>query len=479
MILKYLFQNLGGKSAILTALTVCLGARASSTQRANSLESLIKEGALQATIVVTISNSGALQFKGDVYGESIIVERRFKRNGPNTFKTMSIDHRRVSDKKDEVIAICDNYNIQVDNPLSVLTQETAKKFLVNSTPQDLYEFFMRATQLEQLSFDYAYALDRMKSMQTSLNAAKRSWPSLEEQVENLRVQLITISEQKEMVQKKEKLRAEVLWADIECREKEIQVKEFQIASESNQIISNNDMLEVLKQKLTETNESLKISDEEITSLYKSKRPLNEELSRLINNVSGIKIEINHNESVQREINTEVTKAKKELSKLEAKIDECAKTTDLTKLKKEAEVSKLEEGILENNFKISETEDQIKKNLDELESIEKSLERAQKIFNNDQETLLELNNDLDKAKLASKEKIRFFGENITEVVKQIKLKIKDFVCEPVGPIGMFVELADPTWSIPMDAIIGSHLRSFITHDHRDRKLLENILKSFKW
>ena len=114
----------------MTALTVCLGARASSTQRATSLESLIKEGALEGRVIVKISNSGEMKFKGDLYGNSISIERKFKRNGPNSFKIKSGENGRIiSDKKDEVIAICDNFNIQVDNPLSVLTQETAKKLI--------------------------------------------------------------------------------------------------------------------------------------------------------------------------------------------------------------------------------------------------------------------------------------------------------------------------------------------------------------
>jgi chromosome segregation ATPase len=36
---------IGGKSAILTAIVICLGAKATFTQRANNLRSLIREGA--------------------------------------------------------------------------------------------------------------------------------------------------------------------------------------------------------------------------------------------------------------------------------------------------------------------------------------------------------------------------------------------------------------------------------------------------
>jgi structural maintenance of chromosomes protein 6 len=37
-------HNGSGKSAILTALTICLGGKANATNRATSLKSLIKEG---------------------------------------------------------------------------------------------------------------------------------------------------------------------------------------------------------------------------------------------------------------------------------------------------------------------------------------------------------------------------------------------------------------------------------------------------
>ena len=42
--------------------------------------------------------------------------------------------------------------LQVDNPIAVLNQDTAKTFLFKCDPDKLYTFFMRATQVQYLEF---------------------------------------------------------------------------------------------------------------------------------------------------------------------------------------------------------------------------------------------------------------------------------------------------------------------------------------
>lgn len=92
-------RNGSGKSAILTALTVGLGARANVTNRGASVKSndspeiirlshdflfdnasafssgFIKKGKNTATIEVTLLNRGPTAYKPDVYGESITIFR--------------------------------------------------------------------------------------------------------------------------------------------------------------------------------------------------------------------------------------------------------------------------------------------------------------------------------------------------------------------------------------------------------------------
>lgn len=151
-------NNGSGKSALLTALTVCLGGRASTTQRASSLASLVREGAeynrplfhhvpnplqpSQALIRVTLANAGEFNaFRPERYGDAIVIERRFgaQSGAVNRYACFSAAGRLVSERREEVAQICDHFGIQVDNPLAVLSQETAKRFLASAKPKELYE----------------------------------------------------------------------------------------------------------------------------------------------------------------------------------------------------------------------------------------------------------------------------------------------------------------------------------------------------
>lgn len=50
-------RSLGGKSAVLVGLSVCLGARATSTNRAEKIADLVRKGAQYANIESHISSS--------------------------------------------------------------------------------------------------------------------------------------------------------------------------------------------------------------------------------------------------------------------------------------------------------------------------------------------------------------------------------------------------------------------------------------
>ena len=79
-------ENGSGKSAVLTALTLCLGGKASDTNRGGSLKTFVKEGQEHGSLVVKIKNAGSDAYQNDVYGDSILVERHFSKSGSSGFK---------------------------------------------------------------------------------------------------------------------------------------------------------------------------------------------------------------------------------------------------------------------------------------------------------------------------------------------------------------------------------------------------------
>eukprot|EP00752_Nemacystus_decipiens_P012922 g11436.t1 len=142
-------RNGSGKSAILAALQICLGARAHLTHRAKKMTDFIRHGWKgDAVIEVTLLNN-KYGFKFEEYGDSITVRRTIKQPSGGSFALLGRDKVVKSRDKADLFRMLDVFNIQVDNPCAVLEQENSKKFLQGNA-QDKYSFLMRAADLDQI-----------------------------------------------------------------------------------------------------------------------------------------------------------------------------------------------------------------------------------------------------------------------------------------------------------------------------------------
>lgn len=160
-------QNGSGKSAILTALIIGLGAKANATNRSSSIKGndnsiyfclirnlfffnfylkqyawtlswikfdtcstdLIKTGESSATIEVHISNDGSDSYEYGKYGNRIIVVRQIAASGSSTYKLKNASGNVISTSRAELLKLILYMNIQVDNPVCVMTQDASRGFL--------------------------------------------------------------------------------------------------------------------------------------------------------------------------------------------------------------------------------------------------------------------------------------------------------------------------------------------------------------
>ena len=159
-------QNGSGKSAILAAIQICLGAGARRTNRARNLKELVRKDSTGqcAKIRVTVLNGGDDGYLQDVYGETITVERTIAlKGGYNGYKLLDHEGVEKSRSKKDLDDLLDRLNIQVENPVAILDQEEAKKFLTGKA-SDKYAFYMKATELERIDRTYQTTLDSMNDM---------------------------------------------------------------------------------------------------------------------------------------------------------------------------------------------------------------------------------------------------------------------------------------------------------------------------
>lgn len=84
-----------------------------------------------AEVTIQLKNQGDEAYKYDLYGDSIVITRRFTKEGSSSYKIKSRDGKIISTKREELSAICDHMNIQVDNPMNVLTQGNLGTWLIS------------------------------------------------------------------------------------------------------------------------------------------------------------------------------------------------------------------------------------------------------------------------------------------------------------------------------------------------------------
>lgn len=107
-------QNGSGKSAILAAIQICLGAGARRTHRAANLKAMVRQDHVNppthAKISVTLRNEGQDAFRGELFGRKITVERTIslRSGGFNGYKLYDQNMKEVSKSRKDLDDMLDH-----------------------------------------------------------------------------------------------------------------------------------------------------------------------------------------------------------------------------------------------------------------------------------------------------------------------------------------------------------------------------------
>ena len=212
-------RNGSGKSAILAALMLCLGVKASDTHRGKRLSEMIRKGHEGSAFVrVTLLNEGDEAFRPAVYGDRITIQRQITKTTSN-FKLYGADGKVHSTKKQDLVEMLDFLNVQIDNPCCILDQTSSKEFLKGSDSEK-YNFFLRATDLEKLKRQHQEMLDERALQQARVVAAEEHLPKVEAELKQAKEALDQCQALGTLETKRKHVQLMFFWANVEKKEAE-------------------------------------------------------------------------------------------------------------------------------------------------------------------------------------------------------------------------------------------------------------------
>lgn len=113
--------------------------------------------------------------------------------------------------------------------------DAARQFLSASQPADKYKFFLRGTQLSQLSEEYQTCLESIQSMQKTVKRKSEGLPDLEEALEDAMSRFEEARKAREQRHKADDLKKELAWAHVASKEAELRERTTEAAKLANRL----------------------------------------------------------------------------------------------------------------------------------------------------------------------------------------------------------------------------------------------------
>ncbi|KAN0139913.1 P-loop containing nucleoside triphosphate hydrolase protein [Lactarius tabidus] len=470
-------HNGSGKSAVLTAITVALGGKATATGRGNGLKAFIREGQPAAEVSIHLKNQGEEAYKHDLYGDSIVITRRFTREGSSSYKIKSRDGKVVSTKREELSAICDHMNVQVDNPMNVLTQDAARQFLSSSHPSDKYKFFLRGTQLSQLSEEYETCLENISQTSKVLMRKKEAIPDLQAHYKEVLTRFEEASKAREQRHKADELKKELAWAHVASKQDEVTEKATELHKLQQRIPKIQRSLDGADAKFEEATAAVQKYEREhenlgnIDHLIERKKELNETMRGNRTKISKLKED-------ERSLSENLSNTKAAIQRLENRIEaEKARIAEYSRSKQDELNQRLQDAILgvqaaETNLKQSAV--LVREKEEEANSLRRQGDGVESEVQTARNSVVGLQEQIQRCTEQQNNSLAPYGRDIKNVLERIK-GMRWHGQMPLGPLGVYVKAKDRVWANLLRNVLGGHMASFVVTDGRDLPVLKKLLR----
>uniref|UniRef100_A0A3B3YQ43 Structural maintenance of chromosomes protein 6 n=1 Tax=Poecilia mexicana TaxID=48701 RepID=A0A3B3YQ43_9TELE len=477
-------NNGSGKSAILTGLIVGLGGKATMTNRGVSLKDFVKTGESTADVIVKLRNRGADAYKKDLYGDYITVEQRISSDGSRGYKLKSKSGQLVSNKKEELVAVLDHFNIQLDNPVSILSQEMSKQFLHSKNESDKYKFFMKATLLEQMKRDYIHIKHTETITRQQVERQEECLKDLKQEFLQKKERYESLSSFSDLKENLESLKKQMAWCLVRDKEQSIQQLKEEIQKEEKDK-KHEDNLHLCQSKLAQMEKRLQVIKKRADSLREEQKLLKEDNLNFKQQAKIVNKAHKEQELVYFRALNKLKQTEREQNLLQEKINKAKASERLNnsgetrRSRQQATLGELQEQLAELKRTCSQLNEDIKKKhqallkgKEERDKLRVEAKSVQFAYESKQKRKNQL--------LASRSnKLKRFGDDVPDLIAAVSdaFAAGSFIKKPIGPIGACISLKDPTLAVAVECCLRSFMKAFCCDNYKDELVLQRLMSRF--
>ena len=473
-------ENGSGKSAILTAITLCLGAKASTTNRGGSLKNFIKQGEERGFLAVWIKNCGDDAYEHDVYGDSIVVERHFSKTGTSSFKLKSATGRLISTKRADVDDIVEYFYLQVDNPLNVLSQDNARQFLNSSSAALKYKFFVQGVQLEQLDKDYELIKQYLDAHNERIPQLDARVAQLQEKCDEAERIVKVIQSNKEMRDKKREYMNQLAWSQVAEQESSLRACENAVAEATNNIADAEQLRDAATQKLEIEDDKLRRAIEAVASLRAEEDGYTEAVEKAFEEYNTASSDLRSLHTDERDIRNRLKGFAERVKELEAKIRaeeqrledtngdahrETLARLDAAKAKR----VEIDEDLSREQARRPGLEDARSKARQEAAKVAAEVDRKKAEVEAREGRIRSLQQSRGSTSI-----LDGYDRRMPQLISLIERDGR-FAKKPIGPLGSKIRVQKPVWAPILEKTIGGSLNGFIVTSQSDQQHLSGLIK----
>ncbi|KAL8596960.1 hypothetical protein ACOMHN_027906 [Nucella lapillus] len=486
-------RNGSGKSAVVTGMVVGLGGLASTTNRGSKVRSFVKTGKHTAEVEIYLRNRGQDAYKHEVYGDLIRIQRKISADGGTKYFIKSMGGKLVSDKLEEVKKIKDFFNIQVENPVAVLNQDTSRNFLHTKNPCDKYKFFLKATQLEQMKDQYDEATAIKEKTVYGIQQYEKTLPALRTEVKRWEEKFKNLGTISDLKDKVKLLHYEMAWAFVVKKEKSLKPEQKSLKSEEARLPKFIQKAAESKTQLESTHARLKEVQARLVAVTQETERLQPALKGRRDVFSAAKGALRTAQNASKNIERDLRNITSERQQIRDRITELQQTAqhdyEAERLERQEKVKAVEEQLRAAESRQRTTQhdrEQFQSAVSKYKNDNYTLTRDKQAKQAERENS---ERNLRNLQAARENRFKRFGSWVPNAMTKINnwVRMGKFHRKPRGPLegscssavcvssGGWFQLKDQSWAVAIEGCLRALIHSFICHDHHDEKLLEQIFK----